>query len=122
MDEQINNLFSCINKIKEEIEEIKIKNNNMEENIKKVKSILNRIENRCKIIDIQICNRDKLLIELTKETAKLRNVIEKELNDKINILFDIKEIQNEKFYNLKYELNLVKKELKYYKKDFNSTK
>ena len=122
MDEQINNLFSCINKIKEEIEEIKIKNNNMEENIKKVKSILNRIENRCKIIDIQICNRDKLLIELTKETAKLRNVIEKELNDKINILFDIKEIQDEKFYNLKYELNLVKKELNYYKKDFNSTK
>ena len=114
MNEKIDNIFVSTKEIKKEIEEIKIKNNNLEENIKKIKPVLNRIENRGKIIDIQICNRDKLLIELTREIARLRNIIEKELYDKINILFDIKELQDEKFYNLNYELNKIKKELKQY--------
>ena len=114
MNEKIGNILVDSQEIKKEIEEIKIQNNNIVENIKKIKPILNRIENRGKIIDIQICNRDKLLIDLTKEIARLRHIIEKDLYDKINILFDIKELQDEKFYNLNYELNIIKKELKQY--------
>ena len=110
-------LLSDINYIKKEIGEIKMQNNNLEESLKKIKPILNRIENRGKIIDLQICNRDKLLIELTKEVARLRYIIEKDINDKINVLFDIKTLQDDKMYNLNYELNLIKKELKYYKEN-----
>lgn len=121
MNENINDLLISTNEIREEIEKIKIQNDIIEGNIKKIKPILNRIENRGTIIDIQICNRDKLLIELTKEIAILRNIIEKDLFDKINILFDIREIQDDRFYNLNYELNLLKKDLKYYKKDLNSS-
>ena len=112
MDKTIDNILVITKEIKNDIEEIKIKNNNLEENYKKIKPILNRIENRGKIIDIQICNRDKLLIELTKEIARLRNIIEKDLYDKINILFDITEMQYDRFYNLNYELNIMKKEMK----------
>ena len=90
MDGQINSLIIDINDIKKEIEEIKIKNANIEECIKKANLILRKIDNKEKNIDIQICNRDKLLIELTKEIATLKYVIEKELNDKINRLFDMK--------------------------------
>lgn len=118
MDEKIDNILFTTKEIKKGIEEIKIKNNNLEENIKKIKPILNRIENRGKIIDIQICNRDKLLIELTKEIARLRNIIEKDLYDKINILFDVIDLQYDRFYNFNYELNIIKKEMKQYKNNF----
>lgn len=90
MDGQINSLLIDINDIKKEIEEIKIKNTNIEECIKKANIILRKIDNKEKNIDIQICNRDKLLIELTKEIAELKYVIEKELNDKLNRLLDMK--------------------------------
>lgn len=121
MNEEGNDVLVSINAIKKEIEKIKIQNDIIEGNIKKIKPILNRIENRGTIIDIQICNRDKLLMELTKEIALLRNIIEKDLYDKINILFDIREIQDNRIYNLNYKLNLIKKDLKYYKKDLNSS-
>ena len=39
----------------------------------------------------------------------------------VNILFDIREIQDNRIYNLNYKLNLIKKDLKYYKKDLNSS-
>ena len=121
MNEEVNDVLVSINSIEKEIEKIKIQNDIIEGNIKKIKPILNRIENRGTIIDIQICNRDKLLIDLTKEIALLRNIIEKDLYDKINILFDIREIQDDRIYNLNYELNLIKKDFKYYKKDFNGS-